>query len=60
MAKGRNRERSQKKPGSGERGGGEAGANSGASGSRPSRPSPGGTVSPADVARRHQRRFGHN
>ena len=60
MAKGSNRERSQKKSGNGERNDGEAGANGGASGSRPSRPSPGGNVSPADVARRHQRRFGHN
>lgn len=58
MAKGRNQERSQKKAGSGERD--QGGAESGPAESGPSRPSSGRNVSPADVARRHQKRFGHN
>ncbi|RAJ65513.1 hypothetical protein K378_03130 [Streptomyces sp. Amel2xB2] len=58
MAKGRNQERSRKKAGSDERdqGGNESGPSEGGT----SRPSSGRSVSPADVARRHQRRFGHN
>jgi hypothetical protein len=54
MAKGRNQDRSQKKTGNGEqdRDRNEGGAAEG----RQQRPQ----VSPADVARKHQRRFGHN
>lgn len=57
MAKGRNQERSRKKAG----GAGEQGQSRAESGSAdgPSRPASGG-ASPADVARKHQRRFGHN
>ncbi|NLU74591.1 hypothetical protein HCC61_18235 [Streptomyces sp. HNM0575] len=58
MAKGRNQERSQKKAGSGE--GDQSRPESGSSEGQPSRPSQGRNVSPADVARKHQRRFGHN
>jgi hypothetical protein len=58
MAKGRNQERSQKKAGSGE--GGQGSTESGPAEGTESRPSSGRSVSPADVARRHQRRFGHN
>lgn len=58
MAKGRNQERSQKKAGNGERDEGSSG--SGTAEDRSSRPSSGKNVSPADIARKHQRRFGHN
>jgi hypothetical protein len=58
MAKGRNQERSQKKAGNGERDASRS--ESGNAEDRPSRPSSGRNVSPADVARKHQRRFGHN
>ncbi|MCH6159765.1 hypothetical protein [Streptomyces marispadix] len=58
MAKGRNQERSQKKAGDGERD--QSRPESGSTEGQPSRPSSGRSVSPADVARKHQRRFGHN
>ncbi|WP_171904224.1 hypothetical protein [Streptomyces abyssalis] len=57
MAKGRNQERSQKKAGNGER---EETRTESGSAEGSSRPASGRGVSPADVARKHQRRFGHN
>lgn len=58
MAKGRNQERSQKKAGDSERD--ESRTENGPAEGQPSRPSSGRNVSPADVARKHQKRFGHN
>jgi hypothetical protein len=58
MAKGRNQERSQKKVGKGVRD--ESRSEIGTAEDQSSRPSSGRNISPADVARKHQRRFGHN
>ncbi|MGH3312751.1 MAG: hypothetical protein ACRDP3_19585 [Streptomyces sp.] len=58
MAKGSNQDRSQRKTGSGERE--ERKTEGGAAEGQQQRPPAGRTVSPADVARKHQRRFGHN
>jgi len=58
MTKGRNQDRSQKKAENGERD--QNASPDGAAEGRQQRPSSGRTASPADMARKHQRRFGHN
>lgn len=58
MAKGRNQDRSQNKAETGERD--QTKTEGGAAEGQRQRPSSGRTASPADVARKHQRRFGHN
>jgi hypothetical protein len=57
MTKGRNQDRSQRKAEPADRDQ-EASRGGAAEGQR--RPSSGRAASPADVARKHQRRFGHN
>ncbi|MFC4497455.1 hypothetical protein ACFPA8_25310 [Streptomyces ovatisporus] len=58
MTKGRNQDRSQRKAEAVDRD--QSASQDGAAEGRQQRPSSGRTASPADVARKHQRRFGHN